>query len=330
MRITRLVLAFFSVGFLAGSFERAAGLGDPQLAQRSLRAPVQHTAAIVTPPVLVRAGETKAAEEGTPSVRGEPVARAAAEEVAPPVALRAFVRPMQSEPDAAAAEATQALLDFSVSHPDLRVLAMGPARPMSLPSHAAWSPLPAPTFTPVRDGVLLPGVAAAQIADGLRPDREPAVAAAPEYILPIDHGRVTSMFNQGRYHPAIDLAAPLGTPVHATTRRQKVTFAGRRGGYGNLVVTRDPLGREHYYGHLSRIVAGIGALLEQGDLLGLLGSTGFSTGPHVHYEVRVRGRQLDPAGLLFAGQRVSRGYAWSSATPGAARMAARSDQPRPR
>jgi hypothetical protein len=122
------------------------------------------------------------------------------------------------------------------------------------------------------------------------------------------------MFNQGRRHPAIDLAAPLGSPVRATTRKQKVTFAGRRGGYGNLVVTRDPQGRQHYYGHLHRITAGIGTLLDQGDLLGLLGSTGRSTGPHVHYEVRKStGGHFNPATLLFPGMSVRPGYAWNDA-----------------
>src|SRR5262249_369675 len=152
--------------------------------------------------------------------------------------------------------------------------------------------------------------------------RETELAPEQEFILPIDKGRVTSMFNQGRYHPAIDLAAPLGTPVHATTRKQKVTFAGQRGGYGNLVVTRDPSGREHYYGHLQRIVAGVGTLLEQGDLLGLLGSTGHSTGPHVHYEVRTRaGGHMNPATLLFPDRRVSAGYAWNNTFGASSRVA---------
>jgi murein DD-endopeptidase MepM/ murein hydrolase activator NlpD len=200
----------------------------------------------------------------------------------------------------------------------LRAALSGPSfgfqRPMSRPDGSAQSPMPKPTF------VSLP---AAEPAEAMAVVSEPQLlqgpklvrdATAPEFIMPIDKGRVTSMFNQGRYHPAIDLAAPLGTPVHATTRKQRVTFAGRRGGYGNLVITRDPSGRQHYYGHLQRIVAGLGALLEQGDLLGLLGSTGHSTGPHVHYEVRTRsGEHFNPAALLFPGRSVTRGYAWNDA-----------------
>jgi murein DD-endopeptidase MepM/ murein hydrolase activator NlpD len=187
-------------------------------------------------------------------------------------------------------------------------------RAMSRPDGTAQSPMPKPTFVslpPAEPAEAMAAVSAPQLVQAPKLVRD---AAAPAFIMPIDKGRVTSMFNQGRYHPAIDLAAPLGTPVHATTRKQRVTFAGRRGGYGNLVITRDPSGRQHYYGHLQRIVAGLGALLEQGDLLGLLGSTGHSTGPHVHYEVRTRsGEHFNPATLLFPGRSVRTGYAWNDA-----------------
>ena len=64
--------------------------------------------------------------------------------------------------------------------------------------------------------------------------------AAPAFIMPFANGRVTSLYNQGRRHPAIDLAGPLGSPVMATTMRQTVVFAGWRGGYGNAVIARDP------------------------------------------------------------------------------------------
>ena len=63
--------------------------------------------------------------------------------------------------------------------------------------------------------------------------------AAAEFIMPFANGRVTSLFNQGRRHPAIDLAGALGSPVLATTSRQTVVFAARRGGYGNAVIARD-------------------------------------------------------------------------------------------
>lgn len=120
------------------------------------------------------------------------------------------------------------------------------------------------------------------------------------FMLPFTNGRITSGFNQGRWHPAIDLAAPIGTAVVATTSGQKILFAGRRGGYGNVVMTRDSQGRTHLYAHLHSIAVRAGQVLSQGQKLGTVGSTGFSTGPHLHYEIKnVVGRHLNPGPLLF-------------------------------
>jgi len=143
---------------------------------------------------------------------------------------------------------------------------------------------------------------------------EPEVETRPqvEFIMPFANGRVTSLFNQGRYHPAIDLAGALGSPVLCTTARQVVTFAGWRGGYGNAVITQDAYGRTHLYGHLKAITSRVGQVLLQGDKLGHLGSTGHSTGPHVHYEVKDRrGQHINPVTLLFPGRPTGKGYAWA-------------------
>ena len=124
--------------------------------------------------------------------------------------------------------------------------------------------------------------------------------AKSSFMLPFSNFRVTSHFHQGRWHPGIDLAAPMGTAVSATTSGQKVTFAGRRGGYGNTVITRDAQGRTHLYAHLQSISVKVGQVLNQGRKLGTVGSTGFSTGPHLHYELKnVAGRHVDPASMLF-------------------------------
>ncbi len=145
---------------------------------------------------------------------------------------------------------------------------------------------------------------------GSRPEKP--VVTGPAFILPFENGRITSLFNEGRRHPAIDLAGRHGAPVYATSSGQVVIFAGGRGGYGNAVITRDREGREHLYGHLSAIHARVGATLAQGERLGLLGSTGYSTGPHVHYEVKDRrGAHINPVTLLFPGRAVRSGYAWS-------------------
>lgn len=133
----------------------------------------------------------------------------------------------------------------------------------------------------------------------------------PQFIMPFANGRVTSMFNRGRVHPAIDLAGRLGSPVLATSRGQTVTFAGWYGGYGRTVITQDRDGRTHLYAHLSSISVRPGMVLAQGERLGALGSTGFSTGPHVHYEVKdAQGRHIDPAKLLFPGLAVTAGFSW--------------------
>jgi Peptidase family M23 len=157
--------------------------------------------------------------------------------------------------------------------------------------------------------------------------------AAAEFIMPFANGRVTSLFNQGRRHPAIDLGGALGSPVLATTSGQTVVFAGGRGGYGNTVIARDALGRTHLYAHLQRVNARFGQVLGQGEKLGHLGSTGFSTGPHVHYEVKDRrGQHIDPVTLLFPGQVVRRGYAWLDVRQAQqpAKAATLAAQPRPR
>ena len=309
MRITRVAFSFFAVGFVAGTFEQAAGLGDAQRAQRPSSMLLAEAAlAPALGPVQVTAAAPSVGEPLTPS----------AVETAPAIAREAPApRVLIDMGDATAAEAVAAGVT--------RVAALPEPPVGSQPSASA--PEVASPPRKLRPFFVLP-----------EEDEEPLIVPEPqlaerprEFILPFEKGRVTSLFNQGRRHPAIDLAGPLGLPVYATTRKQRVTFAGRRGGYGNLVIARDPQGRQHYYGHLQRITARVGALLDQGDTLGLLGSTGRSTGPHVHYEVRTRaGRHLDPSKLLFPDLPVRRGFAWNTPRPAGTRLAARSGQPRPR
>jgi murein DD-endopeptidase MepM/ murein hydrolase activator NlpD len=96
------------------------------------------------------------------------------------------------------------------------------------------------------------------------------------------------------FHPGIDLPAPTGTPVHAAAVG-RVAFAGpTTGGYGNLVVVKHTDGVATMYAHLSRIAAYRGESVTVGTLLGFVGATGETTGPHLHFEVRVRGAAVDP------------------------------------
>jgi murein DD-endopeptidase MepM/ murein hydrolase activator NlpD len=332
MRIARVAFSFFAVGFVAGTFEQAAGLGDDQRGHRA-SASVPASMDLAVGPLEAPTSSPSREEpiRLAPTQPGElavllKASREARDAMATEAPAGAFVvlRPAEVRPEGRLRLAARPDFERPAPHATrsagldtlraaLSGASFGLRRPMSRPDDTARSRMPKPTFVSLPPAGPADAMAAVSEPQLLQPPKLVRDATAPEFIMPIDKGRVTSMFNQGRYHPAIDLAAPLGTPVHATTRKQRVTFAGRRGGYGNLVITRDPSGRQHYYGHLQRIVAGLGALLEQGDLLGLLGSTGHSTGPHVHYEVRTRsGEHFNPATLLFPGRGVSTGYAWNN------------------
>lgn len=120
---------------------------------------------------------------------------------------------------------------------------------------------------------------------------------------PVEFRRISSGFSRGRFHPVlgrfrahegIDYAAAPGTPVMAAGDGQ-VARAGWSGGYGNLVELRHRNGVVTRYGHLKRIARGLrsGARVTQGEIIGYVGSTGLSTGPHLHYEFRVNGIARD-------------------------------------
>lgn len=104
----------------------------------------------------------------------------------------------------------------------------------------------------------------------------------------------------GRMHTGIDFPAPTGTRVGAAGRGV-VTFAGyNTGGYGYLVIVRHRLGFETYYAHLSTETSYVGERVVGGTRVGLVGSTGHSTGPHLHFEVRRNGTPIDPMPRLLA------------------------------
>jgi murein DD-endopeptidase MepM/ murein hydrolase activator NlpD len=105
------------------------------------------------------------------------------------------------------------------------------------------------------------------------------------------------------FHPGLDLAGAVGTHVHATADG-KVLRAGWDGGYGNLVEIDNGHGIVTRFGHLSKILVKAGQRVHRGQLIGLMGSTGRSTGPHLHYEVRVNGKAVNPEKFLRAGARL--------------------------
>jgi murein DD-endopeptidase MepM/ murein hydrolase activator NlpD len=103
------------------------------------------------------------------------------------------------------------------------------------------------------------------------------------------------------YHKGQDIAAPTGTPINATADGV-VVVAGWVKGYGNGIYIDHGNGITTRYGHLSRIDVVVGQTVKQGGHLGLVGSTGRSTGPHLHYEVRVNGQPTSPLNYLPAVQ----------------------------
>ena len=95
-------------------------------------------------------------------------------------------------------------------------------------------------------------------------------------------------------HGGIDLAGPMGTPIYATADGIVQRSEWNSGGYGNLVEINHGQGIQTRYGHMSRLIARPGQRVRRGDLIGLMGSTGRSTGSHLHYEVRIDGRAVNP------------------------------------
>jgi murein DD-endopeptidase MepM/ murein hydrolase activator NlpD len=96
-----------------------------------------------------------------------------------------------------------------------------------------------------------------------------------------------------RAHDGVELAAPMGSPVIATADGV-VSTAAWAGGYGLLVAVEHGRGRQTRYAHLSRLNVAVGQRVRHGEVIGFVGSTGRSTGPHLHYETRVNGRAINP------------------------------------
>jgi murein DD-endopeptidase MepM/ murein hydrolase activator NlpD len=122
-------------------------------------------------------------------------------------------------------------------------------------------------------------------------------------------GRLTSSYGMRRHpllgfsrlHKGVDYGAPTGTPIVAASGGT-VTFAGWHGGHGNFVKLQHNGGLGTGYGHMSRIAVRSGERVRQGQIIGYVGSTGLSTGPHLHYEVYRNGQAVNPASVSFITQ----------------------------
>ncbi|BCJ28130.1 M23 family metallopeptidase [Actinocatenispora sera] len=134
------------------------------------------------------------------------------------------------------------------------------------------------------------------------PSRSATAKPKPvEWVLPVHGYTVTSQFGArwGTNHPGIDLAVGTGTPVYAA-HAGTVTLAGWDGGYGNGVEIDDGAGLSTVYGHNSSVAVSAGQHVTRGQLIAYSGSTGDSTGPHVHFELRRDGVAFDPVPYLRA------------------------------
>lgn len=146
---------------------------------------------------------------------------------------------------------------------------------------------------------LLPVTSTAQACELPPGGSEPPVltrrpAQGDEVRLTVGFGmRVHPLLNVRRMHPGVDWAAPRGTPVIAAGPGQ-VVFAGEKGEYGNAIAIDHGGGWQTFYSQLSRIEVGVGDCVAFGALIGKVGSTGLSSGPHLHFEVRQNGQPIDP------------------------------------
>jgi len=145
--------------------------------------------------------------------------------------------------------------------------------------------------------------------DGLLKNKEKLLSHTPA-IQPVsnkDLNRVASGFGYRidpvyktiKLHPGLDFAAPQGTPIYATADGTVTTSGNSGDGYGNHVIIKHGYGYETLYGHMVRVKVKNGQSVKRGEVIGWVGSTGKSTGPHCHYEVHKNGQKMDPIYFFY-------------------------------
>jgi murein DD-endopeptidase MepM/ murein hydrolase activator NlpD len=140
-------------------------------------------------------------------------------------------------------------------------------------------------------------------------DKEKLLASTPA-IQPVsnkDLNRVASGFGYRidpvyktvKFHAGLDFSAPQGTPIYATADGRVTTAGNKSNGFGNHVIINHGFGYETLYGHMVRVKVRNGQIVKRGEVIGWVGSTGKSTGPHLHYEVHKGGRNIDPIYFFY-------------------------------
>ena len=124
------------------------------------------------------------------------------------------------------------------------------------------------------------------------------LAGSGQMGWPVNGGWISDTFISDRNHKGLDIAAPEGTEIYASEEGEVVSAGWNSGGYGNVVMIEHPDGYATVYAHMVMVYALEGQYVTKGQLIGFVGSTGNSTGPHCHFEVRYQGICLDPAAFL--------------------------------
>lgn len=144
---------------------------------------------------------------------------------------------------------------------------------------------------------------------GLMKNKENILAGTPA-IQPVSNGdleriasgfgyRIDPIYKTAKMHAGIDFAAPQGTPIYATADGVVKMAGYSDGGYGNHVVINHGYGYETLYGHMFKVKVKPGQRVKRGEVIGYVGSTGKSTGPHCHYEVHKNGQKIDPVYFFY-------------------------------
>jgi murein DD-endopeptidase MepM/ murein hydrolase activator NlpD len=111
--------------------------------------------------------------------------------------------------------------------------------------------------------------------------------------------RIDPLYKDSRLHAGLDFSAPTGTPIYATADGEVQIAGFNTDGYGNKVVINHGFGFQTLYAHMVRVIARVGQSIKRGEVIGYVGSTGKSTGPHLHYEVIKRGTKVDPVYYFY-------------------------------
>lgn len=200
-----------------------------------------------------------------------------------------------------------------------RLIALNPDLPGNAPAPLLHTKTPGYLSTGVRSSEIFPdnvfqmrsgsSVAKSVLDQLFASDEERIDQGLRIRSLPISspvEGTITSGFGmrnhpilrRRRAHKGLDIAAPTGTEIFAPGRGV-VTFSGRKNGYGNTVIVDHGYGYTTLYAHCSKLLVEKGASVSRGDVIALVGSTGRSTGPHLHYEVRINGTHMNPSAFIF-------------------------------